>query len=843
MKHMPLPQVTPQQKLLKDLLNRGFTLFQGRVNPNKPGRFIPGVPKGTNYSLPSDLWITQESELPTVYDKALDAKVPVAPQYPMILNGPLCNNIVAIDIDFREHEQFVKNVELFEAMGISEETTYAIRTPGKGLHLYIKLKDGITYRRKVGLIKDVDFLGEGGCAASPLCDGYKIISELPIMDAPDALYKWYTEQTANTITGGTGGTFEELSYDAIIGKTIEHGDRNIILYKMACQMAYRLQADDEAEHMLLAWIQSAANNMIPPYTNEEENEPALVRAMVPRALEYVRNASQHTQIPQPVIQHDAPPPIIDLTQYQSQDFINTDNTEYSVIQRLKSMSPDHNPRMMFRETDEEFWIKERVWKKLPQPYTTLQTIFLLIAQQERSNGADVKQNNKLVTKIKSHTSFTTILHALKQSTTLPFDSLAPSARAWVGFNNGVLNIHTKEFLSEVPEDIYATSIVDYNYEPEATAPAWRRLMESMFEGDSQTQDFLELLMGYVLLGSNRDKKMFLFIGKADAGKSTLMRAWTELFGPVMYRPVDTKIFATKKASAVPEATVGASLIPAIEARLVIASEVGVTDILIPEDIKRMTGGDEMTARYSRAKKMVSFTPKFVPIMTGNDDPPFFAAASPALKIRLTKIPLTKTITADMQRADPHIEEDLVNQLPGLFNLALQGMHKYLASGKKVNELLSPVIAAATGKFFDDADVFGTFFDEEVVFGKRERTPAHNIKAAWTAYQEHFMQGELHKSITMTSLSRRLKDVGCDRIKSNGKQFWTGFRLKNPSESSNAMVLQKNIGMLSKGPIAVTFGDEYSTAIAHDNNNQDFLCMPILKAVKTTKPKPNKEKKK
>jgi putative DNA primase/helicase len=96
-------------------------------------------------------------------------------------------------------------------------------------------------------------------------------------------------------------------------------------------------------------------------------------------------------------------------------------------------------------------------------------------------------------------------------------------------NNGILNIHTKEFIPHSPT-YYFDSAINVDYDPNATsAPNFVAFLNHTFNGEQDTIANIIRLGGYLLDTSNAAEAMFLFNGNGGSGKSTLINTFSMFF--------------------------------------------------------------------------------------------------------------------------------------------------------------------------------------------------------------------------------------------------------------------------------------------------------------------------
>lgn len=97
------------------------------------------------------------------------------------------------------------------------------------------------------------------------------------------------------------------------------------------------------------------------------------------------------------------------------------------------------------------------------------------------------------------------------------------------FQNGTLEIETGNFRDFRPDD-FCSIIMDYDYDPAASAPTWTNFIEDVTDGEPRRQEILQFIAGYVLMNDCRFQKIFLLTGNGGNGKSVYLEIIQKIFG-------------------------------------------------------------------------------------------------------------------------------------------------------------------------------------------------------------------------------------------------------------------------------------------------------------------------
>ncbi|MGC4960040.1 phage/plasmid primase, P4 family [Gordonia sp. DT101] len=209
------------------------------------------------------------------------------------------------------------------------------------------------------------------------------------------------------------------------------------------------------------------------------------------------------------------------------------------------------------------------------------------------------------------------------------------------------------------------------YVPDATHPLWDDYLAT-FLPDLELREYVQKVIGYAVLGRNPRRRMVFLQGGTSTGKSTMINAVQAALGEYAATVNSNAVFREKQeAGPMPE------LLAAFPRRIVFASEVGGRNRLHADVIKRLTGGDSITARALYSNVMVQRTPMFTPIIATNSAPTINDADA-ALSRRLLVLPFDHAVPIDAPDVDPvHTDpEALVAVLAWL----VDGTHRYLIEG-------------------------------------------------------------------------------------------------------------------------------------------------------------------
>jgi putative DNA primase/helicase len=210
-----------------------------------------------------------------------------------------------------------------------------------------------------------------------------------------------------------------------------------------------------------------------------------------------------------------------------------------------------------------------------------------------------------------------------------------------------------------------------------------RFFKEVFIGDLALIDYAQQLLGYCLSGSSVAKAFFIFCGKGNNGKTTLMEMMKDMMGSAWYSPCDKELFLKQVKSRGRDAA-SPSLMVLKGRRLVSCCETSSDQILDEPQVKLLTGGDTIVGR-KLYKDTECFTNRAKVIMLTNDLP-LYNKHSVALQQRVKMLPFLASFQAcpgpapHVYQADKTFVEALRSQhLSEVFTLLVLGANRWYAA--------------------------------------------------------------------------------------------------------------------------------------------------------------------
>lgn len=325
--------------------------------------------------------------------------------------------------------------------------------------------------------------------------------------------------------------------------------------------------------------------------------------------------------------------------------------------------------------------------------------------------------------------------------------------------NGVLELPTGVLHPHDP-NLNLSKVTAAAYDPQAQAPEFVKFLERV-QPDAEMREFLARLLGHALSGRIREHILPVFHGIGANGKSTLVEVVRRLLGD--YAATVDPGLLIDRGEVHPT---GVADLHGL--RLAITHESDQGRRLAEGTIKRLTGGDAVTARRMR-EDFWTFEPTHSLVMVTNHAP-VVTGTDEGIWRRLKIIPFGVVIPPEER--DPDLPTRLDGERDGILRWLVEGYRAYLAEG-----LAEPgVVATATTSYRQNSDLFGLWLDERTLSGAHYWVRSSELYADWARWAG--AEGMSQDAIgTQKAFTSRLVEKGYDPpTKSHGVMRWSGIGL-------------------------------------------------------------------
>lgn len=280
-----------------------------------------------------------------------------------------------------------------------------------------------------------------------------------------------------------------------------------------------------------------------------------------------------------------------------------------------------------------------------------------------------------------------------------------------------------DFRQNVREDLIAHS-TGVEFERGAVSAAWDAYLER-FIPDPDVARYVQKIAGYTLYGGNPERKMFFMQGGTSTGKTTFVNAFNDSLGQYA-GTMNLSLFRDNQ-----DEKPRADLVYALTRRLLSASEASAEWYLHGDQIKRLTGGDPISARLLYSSSYVRRVPLFTPWIATNSMPQV-RGADAALHRRLRCVPFREVVQEGQEDFSVAVALASAEGRGAVLAWAVRGWELYREDG----HLKEPAaVVAATQEMADELSELDVFLKEMTVKDSDGRVKASDLFDKWCLWAE------------------------------------------------------------------------------------------------------------
>ena len=506
---------------------------------------------------------------------------------------------------------------------------------------------------------------------------------------------------------------------------VNEGSRNDYIFKLACK--FRGQDLDYDEAMVL--IQTAAKNCSPPLGEDEAT----------RCLDSAYS------------RYD-PSTFKNLTELG-----NSERFAEAYRDRVRYV-PEYGDWLIYEDNR---WALSNHGEIESLAKTTVRSIY---------DEADTCTDEDIAKAIRKHAKRSESLNSITHMLTLArFEGLSVPASLFdsndhlFGVQNGVIDLSEGKFRNSFSDD-FITQTGEVEFVKNKGCRRWRKFILEIMDGNKEMSSFIQRLIGYTLLGGNPEEIIIFFYGHGANGKSTLINILNKLFGSYS-KNVDSNSYMLRKFNnqgGTDEATARLN-----GTRATFTTEIPEGQILDEDLIKKMTGGDTLTARIPYAKKSIEFKPEFVPFMATNHKP-IIQGDDHAIWRRIVLIPFECRFDIDKS-----LSGILESELSGILNWAIQGCLKYQQGGLHVPQS----VLDATNEYRSEMDLLIEWIDDCCTTGA---TVSEATADLFRSYEGWCSSNGCTRYFDRRVFGKKLSDRGFTSKKIKGARGLCGIAIKKDS---------------------------------------------------------------
>jgi len=268
---------------------------------------------------------------------------------------------------------------------------------------------------------------------------------------------------------------------------------------------------------------------------------------------------------------------------------------------------------------------------------------------------------------------------------------------------------------------FSEIVLPYDYCRQADCPLWQQTLEEIFpsaaDGDRRIS-VLQEFMGWSLVhGDTSFEKFLILLGDGANGKSTILRIWEQLLGSDNVSHVPLEALSSEFR-----------LVDMMGKLANIAADMNRMDKVQEGMLKALTSGDRIQVNRKN-KDPVTMRPTARLIFATNTLPPITDRSNGVWR-RMIAMPFLVSFTGDA--CDRNRAERLLDELPGIFNWAVEGARRLYRQGHFTE---CSVCRACVDEHRVASDPFRQFVEEELQFNPDDQIPKETLYRRYRAFCE------------------------------------------------------------------------------------------------------------
>ena len=312
---------------------------------------------------------------------------------------------------------------------------------------------------------------------------------------------------------------------------------------------------------------------------------------------------------------------------------------------------------------------------------------------------------------------------------------------YLTLQNGLYDIETKTLADHTP-DIFTTNLLPYEYDPDARCPRFEQFLSEIFPDDQSKITFIKQAIGYIFHKSIPTPAMFFLIGKGNNGKSVFLDVLEGIVGSenrctISLRDLSNEYYILNLCGKMVN----------------ISSETPKRNLLNTDLVKAVVGGDCVTGRAPYGLPQ-TFRPYCKHFLAMNESPEI-EDQTYGMWRRIYVIEFPRVFTKDDE--DKNLTRKLLAELPGIFNLAIEGYKALEQNDFRFPE--SEPITTAKSKLRSEISSVISFASEHF---KTVKAGKIKFSEVYQKYSRDYCKSEdISKPKGKTKFRETLEDAGYD----------------------------------------------------------------------------------
>ncbi|WP_141211430.1 phage/plasmid primase, P4 family [Rhodoferax sp. TH121] len=325
--------------------------------------------------------------------------------------------------------------------------------------------------------------------------------------------------------------------------------------------------------------------------------------------------------------------------------------------------------------------------------------------------------------------------------------------------NGVIDLRTGEFRPSTPQDMLVVQ-ANVVFDHQATAPKFKKFMNFFTCGRPKLEEYLQRVLGYMLLGHGKEQVAFILLGDTENGKGVLSRVMEFVLGKYVISIAPNLL--TKAYSGNPNSPTPA-LMALRGARMYLCGEGQEGKPFDAAFFKQLSGNDTFTARDGYASQG-----EFRPVgklWLSTNELPDVDRQQKAIWRRMVIIPCDGKV----EKVNRNLDDELAQEASGVLNWLIEGTKAYRKNGLGSCEEVDQAKKTAMAK----SDSVANWIAEKCSTGSKKKVQAS------VAYKDYiqFIRSTGRVALSIQRFHKAMVKKGHPTKRRNGYNTFLGIDLK------------------------------------------------------------------
>lgn len=324
---------------------------------------------------------------------------------------------------------------------------------------------------------------------------------------------------------------------------------------------------------------------------------------------------------------------------------------------------------------------------------------------------------------------------------------------YVCFLNGALDMTTFTLVPHNP-NFHLRSGRPAVWDENAKSPVFEKFLLDVFRDDKDRDEKMQFVlewMGLCLVPDTSFEKFVVCVGEGGNGKSVLLKLMAELLGHENVYSAPIQRLGNRRALA------------ELDGKLLLtSSEINENTVMDDGILKQIVSGDTVEAER-KYEHPFTYTP-VARIMLATNHLPKLRDVTHAFFRRLVMLRFNRNFTAD--EMDMGLTEKLKGELSGIFTMAVSGLRTLRQRGRFIVPKSSDDAADEYRENSDSIKLFATDILQATGSGSKGMRPV-SLYSLYVKWCRAFG----FKAVNNITLGKRLRRLGFEKTRSNGKDYW------------------------------------------------------------------------